>query len=109
MLWFFVRKIIVTDKNCCDVFICLQDQNDRNAIIKSCAPKTKIHAKKNTKHIKERYSRLHNHSTLLHFSQTRELQSSKAFFTAINQNYDRKKRTLKYRNTQNVLKSTNHS
>ena len=49
MLWFFVRKIIVTDKNCCDVFICLQDQNDRNAIIKSCAPKTKIHAKKKYK------------------------------------------------------------
>ena len=46
MLWFFVRKIILTDKNCCDVFICLQDQNDRNAIIKRCAPKTKIHAKK---------------------------------------------------------------
>ena len=49
MLWFFVHKIIGTDKNYCDVFICLQDQNDRNAIIKSCASKTKIHAKKNTK------------------------------------------------------------
>ena len=43
---------------------------------------------------------------LLRFSQTCELQSSKApltiaFFAAINHNYDHKQRTLKHRNTQN--------
>ena len=31
------------ENNCCFVFICLQDRNDRTAIIKSCAPKTKIY------------------------------------------------------------------
>ena len=28
------------------MLICLQDENDRNAIIKRCAPKTKIYVKK---------------------------------------------------------------
>ena len=50
---------------------------------------------------------------LLHFSQTRELYSSKdaltiAFFNAVNRNYDHKQRTLKHRNTQNGSKSINH-
>ena len=31
-----------------------------------------------------------------------------AFFNAVNHNHDHKKRTLKHRNTQNGLKSTNH-
>ena len=52
-------------------------------------------------------------STLLRFSQTRELYSFKAaftiaFFAAVNNNYYHKLRTLKQRNPQNGLKSTNH-
>ena len=51
--------------------------------------------------------------SLLRFSQTCELKSSKAaftiaFFTAVNHNYDHKQQTLKYRNIQNGSKSTNH-
>ena len=53
------------------------------------------------------------YESLLRFSQTCELQSSKAaftiaFFAAVNHNYDHKQRTLKHRNTQNRSKSTNH-
>ena len=51
--------------------------------------------------------------SLLRFSKTRELWSSKAaftraFFAAFNHNYDHKQRSLKHRNTQNGSKSTNH-
>ena len=50
--------------------------------------------------------------TLLRFSQTYELLSSKAaftiaFFAVVNHNYDHKQRTLKHRNTLNGSKSTN--
>lgn len=50
--------------------------------------------------------------SLLRFSQTCKLKSSKAaftitFFAALNHNYDHKQRTLKHRNTRNGLKSTN--
>ena len=49
--------------------------------------------------------------SLLRFSQTCKLWSSKAafaiaFFAAVNHNYDHKQRTLKHRNTQNGSKST---
>ena len=53
------------------------------------------------------------YTSLLRFSQTCELWSSKAafaiaFFAAVNHNYDHKQWTLKHRNTQNGSKSTNH-
>ena len=53
------------------------------------------------------------HHSLLRFSQTCKLLSSKdistiAFFTAVNHNYNHKQRTLKERNTQKGLKFTNH-
>ena len=38
-------KIIVNEKNWCDVFICLQNQSDKDAIIKRCtlsSPKKQI-------------------------------------------------------------------
>ena len=51
--------------------------------------------------------------SLLCFSQMCKLYCAKAtftiaFFAAINHNYDHKRQTLKHRNTQNGLKSTNH-
>ena len=62
---------------------------------------------------RQRIATLAGNISLLRFSQTCKLLSSKdaftiAFFAAVNHNYDHKQRTLKHRNTQNGSKSTNH-
>ena len=58
---FFCSQNNFDRKNCCDVFICLQHQNDRNVIIKCLHHQVQ---KSKQKYVTERYGGLYNYSTL---------------------------------------------
>ena len=110
---FFVHKIIVTEKIAV-TFLFVYEIKMIGMLLLNVNIVHREVQKSKQKHATERYSRLHNHSTLLCFSQTREtlklkkLPSQYALFDAINHNYNHKQQTLKHRNAQNLSKSTDH-
>ena len=59
---FFCSQNNFDGKNCCDVSICLQHQNDRNVIIKCLHHQVQ---KSKQKYVTERYGGLYNYSTLI--------------------------------------------
>ena len=70
--WRCARQIIICDwKNCCEVFIVYKIKMIGMLLLHVNVVHRQVQNRKQ-KHVTERYSRLHNHSNLLSFSQTQE-------------------------------------